>query len=234
MDNDREPRKRDRLVALFKRNRQISPQPTTPAQEKPDTKSPLPATPEPQTLSITKSPTVASSTTTESLSPVPTATPRPLSPVPTAPPPPYSASPTSPPAEIHKLPSTPEIPPPREFNEETPNPTKFDSDDKQRTTDRYIEASNLLYEAIKGRESQWGTFEFPELSGELESFNVSQFKDNINNIIESRRANVKRSSSWGKCEHAIQCFFTAFSPFAKSFLRIAAEGQSVSPFMTIS
>jgi len=233
MESDREPRKRDRLVALFKRNRQTSPQPKTPEQQKSDTKSPPPVTSEPQTPSTTKSPTVTSSTTT-SLSPVPTETPRPLSPVPTAPPPPYSPSPASPPAEIPKFPSPPEIPPPPEFNEEPPNPTKFDSGDRQRTKDRYIEASNLLYKAIKGRESQWGPFEFPELSGELESLNVSQFKDNINSIIESKRANVKRSSSWGKCEHAIQCFFTAFSPFAKSFLRIAVEGQSVSPFMTIS
>lgn len=102
-----------------------------------------------------------------------------------------------------------------------------ESADRQRTKARYREAAKLLEEAVKGRESQWGKFEFPELAGELEDFDVADFKDNINSVLEKRKGAVKDDTTWGKCEHAIQCFFTAFSPFAKNFLRIAKEGQAV-------
>ena len=124
---------------------------------------------------------------------------------------PPSSAPVSPPAN----------PPPSAIPE---------SADRQRTKARYTEAAKLLEEVVKGRESQWGKFEFPELTGEPEDFNVSLFKDNINSILEKRRGAVKDDTAWGKCEHAIQCVFTAFSPFAKNFLGIAKEGQAVLSF----
>ena len=102
-----------------------------------------------------------------------------------------------------------------------------ESADRQRTKARYREAAKLLEEAVKGRESQWGKFEFPELVGELEDFDVSEFKDNINSILEKRKGDVQDDTAWRKCEHAIQCFFTAFSPFAKNFLSIAKGAQAV-------
>lgn len=92
-----------------------------------------------------------------------------------------------------------------------------ESADRQRTKARYREAAKLLEEAVKGRESQWGKFKFPELVGELEDFDISEFKDNINSILEKRKGVVQDNTVWRKCEHAIQCFFTAFSPFAKYF-----------------
>ena len=38
---------------------------------------------------------------------------------------------------------------------------------------------------------------------------------------------VKDTTGWEKCKHAVWCAFTAFSPFAKHFLTIAKEGQAV-------
>jgi len=98
--------------------------------------------------------------------------------------------------------------------------------DRERTRERYKEASNLLQDAVK-RHEKWGAFDFPELTGEPEGFNDSQFKDKINAVLQSRKQALKDLSGWKKCEHAVQCAFTAFSPFAKNFLTIAKEGQQV-------
>jgi hypothetical protein len=77
------------------------------------------------------------------------------------------------------------------------------------------------------RHEKWGAFDFPELTGEPEGFNDSQFKDKINAVMQSRKQALKDLSGWKKCEHAVQCAFTAFSPFAKNFLIIAKEGEQV-------
>jgi hypothetical protein len=56
--------------------------------------------------------------------------------------------------------------------------------DRERTRERYKEASNLLQDAVK-RHEKWGAFDFPELTGEPEGFNDSQFKDKINAVMQS-------------------------------------------------
>lgn len=101
--------------------------------------------------------------------------------------------------------------------------------DRERTRERYSEASQLLQDAVKGHQ-KWGVFEFPEITGEPEGFNDSWFKDKINEVLKSRKEAMQKLSGWGKYEHLIQCAFTAFSPFAKNFLTIAKEAQQVSPF----
>src|SRR5277367_2233392 len=98
--------------------------------------------------------------------------------------------------------------------------------DKERTRERYKEASELLQDAVK-RHQKWGAFDFPELTGEPEGFNDSQFKDKINAVLRSRKQAMEGLPGWRKCEHAVQCAFTAFSPFAKNFLTIAKEAQQV-------
>ena len=99
--------------------------------------------------------------------------------------------------------------------------------DRERTKERFIKACKFLSEAVKGKESRWGVFDFPELAGEPENSSLTQFKNNINNSFRVRRRRVRDATAWEKCEHAIECFFTAFSPFAKAFLTVAKEGQSV-------
>ena len=98
--------------------------------------------------------------------------------------------------------------------------------DRERTRERYKEASKLLQDAVK-RHEKWEAFDFPELTGEPEGFNDSQFKNKINAVLQSRKQALKDLSGWKKCEHAIQCAFTAFSPFAKNFLTISKEAQQV-------
>ena len=102
--------------------------------------------------------------------------------------------------------------------------------DRERTLERYREATKLLEDTVKGRGKERGIFDFPELKGEPESFNDSGFKDKIDTVLRSRRDAVKNRTALGKCGHALQSVFTAFSPFAKNFLTIASQGQSVLAF----
>jgi hypothetical protein len=86
-----------------------------------------------------------------------------------------------------------------------------------------------MEEAVKAGRPEWGSFDFPELKGEFENFNDSQFREKIASAMEARENKVNNRGAWSKCGHAVQCAFTAFSPFAKTFLTIAQQGQSVCP-----
>src|SRR5271154_5619707 len=103
--------------------------------------------------------------------------------------------------------------------------------DRERTLERYREATKLLEDTVKGRGKEWGkewgVFDFPELKGEPESFDDSGFKDRIDTVLRARRDAMNDRTVLGKCGHALQRVFTAFSPFAKNFLTIASQGQSV-------
>jgi uncharacterized protein (DUF1778 family) len=96
--------------------------------------------------------------------------------------------------------------------------------------DRYTEASELLKTSINAREDRRDISELSDLAGELEHCSSSQFGQMVNAILEKQKFVIKDQTIWGKCEHAIQYVFAAFSPFAKNFLRIATESQSVHRF----
>jgi hypothetical protein len=108
-----------------------------------------------------------------------------------------------------------------------------ESPDRQRTKARYETAAKELEDAVKGLENIWGSFEFPELRGELEGFDKSQFQEKINKALETREHRAKDRRAWGKCRHVLQSAFVGFSPFAKTFLTIAKDGQSVIPLLVL-
>ena len=110
--------------------------------------------------------------------------------------------------------------------DDTDGPEISESPDRQRTKARYQAAAKELENALK-RDSSWGQFEFPELRGELEDFDKSQFQDRINKSLESREHKAKDQKAWRKASHMLECAFTALSPFAKNFLTIAKDSQSV-------
>jgi hypothetical protein len=100
-------------------------------------------------------------------------------------------------------------------------------DDKQRATERYVEATQFLRDTVQAHKTQWGSFDYPELTGEPEDFQDSQFKAKLNAILELRKEHAKDKTPWEKCGHVIECVFTALSPFATNFLTIAKERSSV-------
>ena len=103
--------------------------------------------------------------------------------------------------------------------------------DGQRTRTRYFDSAKLLEDVVKANNDKWGSFHFPELKGEPEDFDDSQFREKINNIMDARKNDINDETAWAKCKPAVQCAFTAFSPFAKHFLTIAKEVQAVCTFL---
>jgi hypothetical protein len=120
---------------------------------------------------------------------------------------------------------SPEIPGPS-FNQ-LRSLSLADLSDRQETTQRFLKASQLLGEALdKCRIDGMGKVDFPELSGEPEQLD-SRFREKINNILESRREAAKDKSVFAKAGDIINGIYTAVSPFAKNFLSVAIQAQSV-------
>lgn len=104
--------------------------------------------------------------------------------------------------------------------------------DRQRAIERYTEAAQLLTQSIEASQGhQWGSFKLPDLSGEPEDFNDSLFRDKINEALTARKSVVKDQNAWAKCRQAALSVFSALSPFAQNFLKIAKDGQSVIQFL---
>jgi hypothetical protein len=109
-----------------------------------------------------------------------------------------------------------------------------DYSDRQRAKARYKEAATLLEQSVKSHQGHRGFFDFGELVGEPEDFDDSQFRNKINVVLASRETLIKDRKAWSKCRFTVECIFTALSPFAKNFLMIAKEGQSVQPYISVS
>ena len=107
-----------------------------------------------------------------------------------------------------------------------PLPSDAKTGDRERTRVKYFDSAKQLENAIKSNKDKWGSFDFPELKGEPEDFDDSLFRDKMYGIIDARKKDVDQAV-WAKCMHAVQCAFTAFSPFAKNFLSIAKDVQAV-------
>lgn len=112
-------------------------------------------------------------------------------------------------------------------NAESPSP-EFLSDpndiDRMLARDRYIKAVNALKQAIEKHRGSYGSYDFVELSGEPEGF---EFRQKINVVLESLRTGSAEPKKWLKAKKVTEYIFMATSPFAKNFLTIAKEGQSV-------
>ena len=109
-----------------------------------------------------------------------------------------------------------------------------DSGDRRRAKARYKEAAALLEQSIKLRQGHWGSFDLQDLSGEPENLDDSQFRNKINLALMSRENSIKDRTTWSKYRYTVECIFTALSPFAKNFLIIAKDGQSVLLSISIS
>jgi hypothetical protein len=103
--------------------------------------------------------------------------------------------------------------------------------DGQLAQNRYKEGASHLKEVIKIRKGPWDSFDFEEeFSREPEGFDDSQFINKINALLISREKSIKDRKGWAKFTYAVECVFTAFSPFAKNFLTVAANAQSVTNY----
>jgi hypothetical protein len=110
-------------------------------------------------------------------------------------------------------------------------PINADYNDRERAQRRYEKAATQLKDAIKSQKGP-GNSSF-DFSDDAEDFDDVQFKNKINAMLISREKSVKDRNGWAKFRNIVECVFTAFSPFAKNFLIVAQEAQSVIPFLFI-
>ena len=108
-----------------------------------------------------------------------------------------------------------------------------DSGDRRRAKERYKQAATLLEQSIQNRQGHWESFDFQDLSGEPENLDDSQFRNKINMALAAQETSIKDRTTWSKCKYTVECIFTALSPFAKNFLIIAKEVQSVILFLSL-
>ena len=110
---------------------------------------------------------------------------------------------------------------------QSPPPINAETGDTERARTKYLDSVKLLEEAVKSNEDTWGSFNYPELKGEPKDLDDSLFREKINAVIDARKGAVNDRNAWAKCKNAVQCAFTAFSPFARNFLTIAKDVQAV-------
>ena len=109
--------------------------------------------------------------------------------------------------QITKAPTAPQTPP----------------NDKERTKKRFVEAAKLLHKAVQSTDPKWGDLDI--LSG-AEEYKDSQFQEKLDAVLEQNSGAT--DVGWlANCRCIMQYMFTAFSPLAKNFLRIATNAQSV-------
>jgi hypothetical protein len=96
---------------------------------------------------------------------------------------------------------------------------KSDSTDRMETMERFVKAATCLNKAVQWWVSDGdSSLEFLELAGEPEVFD-RQFTERLDKALDSRKESTDGET--------IKSIFTALSPFAKTFLIIAKEAQSV-------
>jgi hypothetical protein len=99
----------------------------------------------------------------------------------------------------------------------------FAARDNRLSNERFKVAQSLLDETVKGCGSKLGMIGFPEFENKSESPSLS----GLVHILDSRKDTVQNQSLWSKCTEALAVSFKALSPFIKTFLEVASQGQSV-------
>jgi hypothetical protein len=99
--------------------------------------------------------------------------------------------------------------------------------DRVRTEMRYKEAVQQLEAALKLCRPNWETFQILDLTDVTDNDPIPQLQEDLNKTFDVRRSSIKNQQAWSKCKNAMSRIFTAMSPFAKSLLRIARDGQQV-------
>ena len=106
---------------------------------------------------------------------------------------------------------------------------QLDFGDIKRTEERYKKAVLKLEESLKVRRANWETFEASKFDGTAKDDPIPELREQINKILEARKAPINNQDYLARGKRAIERGFKAMSPFAKTFLRMAKEGQSVIP-----
>jgi hypothetical protein len=83
-----------------------------------------------------------------------------------------------------------------------------------------------LKASLSGARNEWGSFEFPEIDA-IPEHEVSKLQAGIKKLLNDRKEATENPTKWETCKGIAENVFIAMSPFAKHFLTVAKEAQSV-------
>ena len=100
--------------------------------------------------------------------------------------------------------------------------------DHTRVQRRYEDAVKKLEDALQYRKDSWKSFDLdiPDAKAPA-TFDDTAIQTNLNAVLKAREDSIMDKKSWQKFTHAIESAYTVFSPFAKNFLSVAVNAQSV-------
>jgi hypothetical protein len=93
---------------------------------------------------------------------------------------------------------------------------------------RYENAARRLNDALKVRRYDWALFELPsELHAIPKNDDVTILREEISKVLTERKKSCRHEKTWSKARAIIEHVFVTLCPFAKHFLMIARNAQSV-------
>jgi hypothetical protein len=101
--------------------------------------------------------------------------------------------------------------------------------DRKQTEERYKRASEELSAALELPRNKWGSFDVTPLGNLNGTDPFPKIRAGILEILEKREEKAKGKGFGPWCKRVVERVFTATSPFAKNFLMIANNAQSVIP-----
>jgi hypothetical protein len=101
-------------------------------------------------------------------------------------------------------------------------------DDRTRVQRRYEDAVKKLEDVLQYRNDGWKSFDLDIPDAKTPgTFDDAVFQTKLNAVLKAHADSITDKNGWQKFTHAIECAYTVFSPFAKTFLSVAIHAQSV-------
>ena len=127
-----------------------------------------------------------------------------------------------------KRPSRRSSPAPPQSTSAEPAHAERAYDDRTRVQRRYEDAVKKLEDALQYRKDGWKSFDLdiPDAKAPM-TFDDAAFQTKLNAVLKAREDSIMDKKGWRKFTHAIESAYTIFSPFAKNFLSVAINAQSV-------
>jgi hypothetical protein len=104
--------------------------------------------------------------------------------------------------------------------------------DRERTELRYKNAISQLEESLRFRRQNWEIFQIPNLDLR-DNDTLPKLRQEIKKTLDARQKSIRNQNSWSKGKNLVERIFIAMSPFAKSFLTVAKDGQQAFSFFNL-
>lgn len=127
-----------------------------------------------------------------------------------------------------KRPSRRSSPAPPQSTSAGPAHSESTYDDRTRVQRRYENAVKKLEDVLQYRKDGWKSFDLDTPDAKAPAtFDDAVFQTKLNAVLKAHADSIMDKKGWQKFTHAIESAYTIFSPFAKNFLSVALNAQSV-------